>query len=227
VVGVNYSVQFELGLGKGAGLMVGEGGVFGSSFPIKLPSLLLSLPHLVQRKELRSELISQGQRFQEMLSQVDLDRAPLTDAAREIKEMTSFPLLEKVLEGIGRALDRATALDQEEVVVTKEAATLKEWREREDAIDNPELFQGKVEELRTQLKRARRKREMLKLQLEDAVDDGDAQEIAQMKSGLGNASKNVNLAQIALDCAFEQAAKDLVHFPEQSLALAKVPPLPY
>ena len=144
-----------------------------------------------------------------------------------IKEMTSFPLLEKVLEGIGRALDRATALDQEEVVVTKEAATLKEWREREDAIDNPELFQGKVEELRTQLKRARRKREMLKLQLEDAVDDGDAQEIAQMKSGLGNASKNVNLAQIALDCAFEQAAKDLVHFPEQSLALAKVPPLPY
>ncbi len=58
--------------------------------------------------------------------------------------------------------------------------------------------------------------------MEDAQEDNDAEAIDNIKTALKKKGEEIVAMQANLDSGFSQAAKDLLHFPEESLELAKM-----
>jgi hypothetical protein len=116
-------------------------------------------------------------------------------------------------------LTRVSCLHQTETSLKQDVAQLETWHVRGSGYGVSIL--GNAEAYRKELKRSHRARDRLKSELEDA-EDNDVEEIGNIKLALQKKGEEIKAMQAKLDSGFSQAAKDLLHFPEQSLELAKM-----
>jgi hypothetical protein len=142
------------------------------------------------------------------------DLGPLT------KNKEWSPLVNWLSGQIGYGLRQANALGQAETSVKKEASQLEEWHASASGFGISIL--GKADDLRKSLKKARRAHTRKKEDWEEARDDNDAEGISKLEIDVKMAGENVRDAQTRLDGGFQQAARDLMHFPEESSELAKL-----
>jgi hypothetical protein len=183
-----------------------------------------------QRTQLRRALILQETNFikdMESTFPEGSERDLLLSADRELRSPALnlqksewSPLVDWLSGQIGHGLRQANALGQAETLVKREASQLEEWHASASGFGISIL--GKADNLRKSLKKARRARTRLVEDLEEARDDNDAKKITKLEIDLKMAGENVKDAQTRLDSGFQQAARDLLHFPEESSELAKL-----